>query len=205
MGSSEEEMKIFRVRKNIMEMLKDRGYLVAETELAMDFKQFKEKFGDHIKREDLEISVSKRDNPLDLIYVFFPNDVKVGVKMIKQYLERMRHDNVTRGILVVQKNLTGYGKSAILEVSKFYNLEVFLEAELLVNINKHMLVPEHQVLSDAEKKALLERYHLKETQLPRIQLSDPVAKYHGLRRGQVVKIVRPSETAGRYVTYRFVI
>ena len=46
-------------------------------------------------------------------------------------------------------------------------------------------MPKHFVLNENEKQALLERYKLKEENLPRIQKKDMIARYFGLERGQV--------------------
>ncbi|KAM7256731.1 hypothetical protein ACFE04_012472 [Oxalis oulophora] len=206
MGLSENEIRrLYRIRKTVMQMLKDRGYFVGDTEIHVSREQFIQKFGDNMKREDLIISKNKRNDNSEQIYVFFPEEAKVGVKTILQYSSRMKSDNVSRAILVLQLNLTAFARAKILDLPAGIHLEVFQETELLVNIKDHVLVPEHQVLTTEEKKTLLERYTVKETQLPRIQVTDPVARYYGLKRGQVVKIIRPSEVAGRYVTYRYVI
>lgn len=99
----------------------------------------------------------------------------------------MKDENVRRAIIVVQQHLTPFARQSLLETERSkYHVEQFHEQELLVNITEHVLVPQHQLLSDEEKKQLLDRYKMKEAQLPRIQVHDPVARYYGLKRGMVV-------------------
>ncbi|BBG97260.1 Eukaryotic rpb5 RNA polymerase subunit family protein [Prunus dulcis] len=196
----EEITRLYRVRRTVMQMLRDRKYLVGDFEINMTREQFKAKYGENMKREDLTINKTKRNDSTDQLYVFFPEEPKVGVKTIKTYTNRMKSANVARAILVTQQNMTPMARTCISEISSKFHMEVFQEPELMVNVTEHVLVPEHQLLTNEEKKTLLERYTVKET-----QLTDPVAKYYGLKRGQVMKIIRPSETAGRYITYRYVV
>jgi len=202
--------RLYRVRKTVVEMLRDRGYLLQDRELQRSKDEFKEEFGEDPDREDLMILAPMVDDPTDQIFVFFPaadaNGGKVGVQQIKTYTERMKEQAVRRAVLVVETNLTPFAKQSIAEALHHgYKFETFSEPELLVNITRHSLVPIHQLLSREEKQQLLQRYKVKEMQLPRIQSNDPVARYMGLEKGQVVRIVRPSETAGRYVTYRYTV
>jgi len=194
--------RLARVYQTITKMLDDRGYLLSTKMKEASKEQFREDFGDEPSRAAMTIMVPKKDDPTEQIFVFFPDEPKVGVKTIKTYASHMKDESVQRAILVVQVNLTPHARQSLVEVQSRFLIEQFQEAELLVNITRHVLVPVHVLLADDDKKILLQRYKVKETQLPRIQLSDPVARYYGVRRGQVMRIIRPSETAGRYVTYR---
>ncbi|CAE6516153.1 unnamed protein product [Rhizoctonia solani] len=199
--ASREVARLHRVNRTIHELVHDRGYLVAEDEMNMDIQSFKSTFGsgENIDRTRLNFFTNHKDDPTNQIFIFFADEKNVTIKTMRKFLGILDEKGITHGIIVFMEKMTPSARKVISAMSSQYSLEEFAEADLLVNITHHKLVPQHQVLTPAEKKALLERYRLKETQLPRIQLIDPVARYYGLKRGQVVKITRPSETSVPHV------
>jgi DNA-directed RNA polymerase subunit H (RpoH/RPB5) len=74
-----------------------------------------------------------------------------------------------------------------------------------LDITKHELVPKHIILTEKEKEELLKKYGIALKHLPRILLSDPVIKTLNAKVGDVVKIIRKSETAGETEYYRIVV
>eukprot|EP00752_Nemacystus_decipiens_P005454 g4943.t1 len=204
---TDEGHKLYRVRQTCMKMLEKRGYNVLQEHVSMTSDTFLALFGAEPDRNNMTLLVEKVDDPMDQIFVFFPTDEKVGVKPIRSYSERMQEEDVKKAIIVIKGGITPFARSAIQELcaQREVQVEDFKDAELMLDITEHTLVPEHQVLTSEQKAELLKRYKLKDTQLPRIQSTDPVARFYGMQKGQVCKITRPSETAGRYVTYRLCI
>lgn len=138
------------------------------------------------------------------IWVEFSPETTIGIKHIRQFAQHLDANN-TNGIFITIGPVATSALRAFEPLAQSnLTAEHFQESDLLVNITRHELVPKHVLLSAEEKKTLLARYRLRETQLPRIQQSDPVSRYLGLKRGNVVKIIRKSETAGRYASYRWV-
>ena len=197
---------MFRVRRTTLEMLRDRGYAVMEDEsdLLMRREEFEARYMETSGTEWLTmLRVRESDN--EQIYVFFPEEVRgkaFPVKRLAEYIKRMERDNVHRGIFVLEGGLTHYAAKCIKQINAMghYHLEMFQPNELIVNITQHYLVPKHEVLSTSEKRNLLARYRIRESQLPRIQRSDPIARYLGLTTGTVVKITRPSEVRTTVLT-----
>jgi len=206
---SEQNHNLWRGRRTLCQLLNDRLYIVSDADLTMTKEAFEAKFPvdgqGRVPRENLQMLVAHKNDPTDTLMAFFPDNKdkkSIGKADINRYLLRMKQEGVHRAILVVQQKPSSVAAKTLQECRDEYVVEIFLDNELLVNITHHILVPKHVLLTDEQKAALLARYKLQETQLPRILETDAVARYFGLRKGQVVKIIRPSETAGRYVTYR---
>ena len=70
-----------------------------------------------------------------------------------------------------------------------------------IDVLLHTLVPKHVLLTKSQTEDLLNKYKITFTDLPEIFEKDPVALAIGAKEGDVVKIVRDSETTVREVDY----
>ncbi|KAK0391169.1 hypothetical protein NLU13_0670 [Sarocladium strictum] len=222
-ANSKEVVKLWRAWRTVHEMVADREYELAEEEVKISLERFRDEYcmpDGSVNRAKLSFSARPSDSMLRKhtppatannpdptpdcgpIWVEFLSDPKFGVNIIRNFAKYVIENNYQTGIMVTNQALSPTARKTLGQVEGLAKIECFLEEDLLVNITHHELVPRHVLLSRDEKIALLKRYRLKETQLPRILQKDPVARYLGLKRGQVVKIIRTSETAGRYASYR---
>jgi DNA-directed RNA polymerase subunit H (RpoH/RPB5) len=82
-------------------------------------------------------------------------------------------------------------------------LQFFQLNELQFNPTKHQLVPPHRKLSVEETIEIMNKYLIKsKLQMPIILKTDVIAKWHGLKQGDIVEIIRYNENSGRSYYYR---
>ncbi len=74
-----------------------------------------------------------------------------------------------------------------------------------LEIQGHVLVPEHIKMNEAEVQKLLEKYNVTLKQLPKILRTDPALRNLDPKPGDVIKILRKSPTVGDVEFYRVVI
>jgi DNA-directed RNA polymerase subunit H len=69
-------------------------------------------------------------------------------------------------------------------------------------LDKHSLIPKHVKLSEKEKEQVLAKYNISLKELPKILPSDPAIVVLAAKPGDVIKIIRKSQTAGEVFFYR---
>ena len=192
---------LYKVRKTIIEMITDRGYVIPEIE-NLTFEQFMIKYNN----KNLDIFIDDKEKNKK-IYIHFYNELKNFSKsdlkgVMQKITSEYQDEDINIILLLREKENSAVTKE--LQKPSFKNVEIFLKNNMIFNITHHELVPKHIILSSEEEKEVLERYNTTKGKLPKISSTDPVAKYYGMKTNQICKIIRKSPEVGSYIYYRLV-
>ena len=70
-----------------------------------------------------------------------------------------------------------------------------------IDVLLHVLVPKHYLLTKEESQNLLGKYNINISDLPQMSEKDPVSIAIGAKEGDIVKIVRKSQTTVKNINY----
>jgi DNA-directed RNA polymerase I, II, and III subunit RPABC1 len=193
-------------------MLRRRGY-VTSTDITDE--QFRERFCLYdnttsswlVDREKLSISVIHRDRSRNMRVFFIGTDV-FGKKQLQDVCNKLGEDNMR--VIIVLHDITRVSptvKTMIDEMNrnnKKMSVQIFTEEELVVDFAARTTTfYEHDLMTDEEKQHVLDRIKATKTLfLPRIATNDPLARYFGLKAGDMLGVVMASPAAGKYSGYK---
>ena len=128
-------------------------------------------------------------------------EATVGIAAMNTLYKIMKEKELERAIVVTEGRYT----HAVKLGAKKKKVELLPKSFPVFNIFEHALVPFHEILGEKEKKQLLVQYKVKPYQMPQIRSGDPAVKVIGAKPGDILKITRKSSTAGKHITYRYVV
>lgn len=73
-----------------------------------------------------------------------------------------------------------------------------------LNVLSHNLVPKMEIVSDSQKKKILEEFGVEEEYIPKMHHTDPASIALSAKVGDLIKIHRKDPTA-KYVYYRIIV
>lgn len=139
--------------------------------------------------------VTFAEKGLDRICVFYNTASKFNIDKTEEYMKILADLEIGHAIVVYKNAITPMAKR-VLETCTEFEFEIFLEEELMYNITKHRLVPKHTLLTIKQAHDFKAKFG---TSIPTLLKSDPVARFYGYKRGDVVKVER-----GEGVCFRIV-
>jgi len=185
----------FHVYQTLVEMLTDRGYDVSK---HIDYDEF------IIMYEENNYNITDNDNK---VHVTFFKDVKTfSKKDLTDIVQNIKaeFDNENINIIIILRDKYNITIEKELAKELYKNVEIFLFKNLTFNNTRHQDIPKHIPLTEEEAKEVLTKYKITKSQMPKMLSTDPMARYYGVRSGGIFKIIRPSTSAGEYITYRYV-
>lgn len=196
-------LELYRSYKTVTEMLRDRGFLVDDAGYHQDPEKpevvppgFLEWVGDDVSeaRKELQLEYEHTIENRPFVTVFWTESF--GTDDIHWIHGEMSENGCTHAIVIHNRKITS-GTAGIIKSLRVQNIiiEPFTEKETQFNVTRHAYVPRHIICGKEKTAEILEKYHVTKDQLPKIQsATDAVCRYLGARKGQLIKILRPSES-----------
>lgn len=196
-----------RVFLTVMEMLEVRGYDTspkqAEIELFSDEKRFTERI---LQNPELPMNgiFSHRQDGRRIAVHFLPTEDRPTVPIAALSNARSKYKILAKRYAKARENRQPPEVNGLILLtrriiqSKTYNeviqgrtgIEVFLFQDLYFNKMTHVLVPEHRLLTEVQKKVFFRLMKLKPDQVPGMSIYDPIGMFLGARPGDLVLVMR---------------
>ena len=200
---TEQTHEVFVAQRHVVNMLRRRGFRVEAKPWHRDYEAFMALWATKASHKALAI-VGTRDDE-DNVLVFWPFDEKVRIATIREMLELAREKGYRHVILVHSGVITPFAANhMVLEKDNEVPLrvETFPIKCFQYDLMAHRLVPDAKVLSVEEEKAFLKEKRVTKKELSKILTVDPVAKYLGMRPGQILRTERPAMEGYFYYHWR---
>jgi len=153
------------------------------------------------KQKEATTFLVKTAQGKQLLITCWPTQGTVGVQIINQVKKIMKDEETEKGIVVTSGRFTQAAKTN----ARRRGIELIPRLFPSFNIFEHVFVPRHEIVAPEEREKLLSEYRVQPYQLPRLKASDPAAKAIDAKPGDIVRIIRDSQTAGKYTSYRYVV
>ncbi|MHA2365630.1 MAG: DNA-directed RNA polymerase subunit H [Candidatus Hodarchaeales archaeon] len=135
------------------------------------------------------------------IIVRIPDDDPVGVTKLRDFKAFIEEKSYDEAIILALTKYTHYTKKE----AEAAGIETFSIKFPFFDLFQHELVPIHEFATEEEIQIFVEKYAVDVKQLPKILVNDPAVQLLGANAGDIIKIIRDSPTAGKYITYRYCI
>lgn len=146
----------------------------------------------------------------DNIFIFKANNnIDYAIKILYMKITAVaKQSNISDFIMEYEK----YKK--ILVISDFNNKimqyvnknksQIFKENTLLSDLISYKEQPKFELLSPIEMDNVRNEYNITNYTIKKMLRTDPVAKYYGLKKEEIIRIIRPSALSGESVDYRII-
>lgn len=181
---------------NILKMLSKRIFInkTGEKESLIDYTEGVKNITDH---KDNIYTLKTNNNLTYAFKITFSKLSSIGkspdiADFLKKYSEHKK-------IIVA----TEFNNRILDHIDK-HETQIFLESTLMQDILDYFDQPRFEMLSPKERELVLKEYGLSDYTMKKIKPIDPISKYFGLKKGDVIRVIRPSPIAGETIDYRVV-